>query len=482
MGHVDHGKTTLLDYIRKSNVAAREAGGITQGIGAYEITHTPRINADHTQNNAEKTQQESAISQRLTFIDTPGHEAFMKMRERGATIADIAILVVAADDGVQPQTKEAIRIIKEAELPYIVAINKIDKNNADIERVKTELLQNEVLLEGYGGSTSFQPISAKAGTGIEELLDLILLTAEVEGLTYTPTLPAEGFILEAKRDNKIGNIVTVIIKNGTLKIGDDIATISAVGKIKGLKNFLNESVKTLSPSSPAVILGFEALPAVGEEFTIGKKPAVPLAAKKKVLTGTDKSRLNFIIKANVAGSLEALAEAVKKLKTPDGKVINIVDEGVGEVTDGDAKLAVSTNATIIAFKVKITSAARMQIQAYRVPVFESEIIYELLEAIEKNFAAAQKQIVAGDLEILAVFDQKNILKQIVGGKVISGIIKNQSPLEVHRRNKKIGIGKLVNLQQGKKDMQEAGVGSECGMLVNADVTIAAGDHIITRSA
>src|SRR3989344_4934266 len=207
MGHVDHGKTTLLDYIRKSNVAAREAGGITQGIGAYEITHTPRINADHTQNNAEKTQQESAISQRLTFIDTPGHEAFMKMRERGAAIADFAILVVAADDGVQPQTKEAIRIIKEAELPYIVAINKIDKNNADIERVKTELLQNEVLLEGYGGSTSFQPISAKAGTGIEELLDLIHLTAEVEGLTYTPTLPAEGFILEAKRDNKIGNIV-----------------------------------------------------------------------------------------------------------------------------------------------------------------------------------------------------------------------------------------------------------------------------------
>lgn len=474
MGHVDHGKTTLLDYIRKSNVAAKEAGGITQGVGAYEIIHN---------------------KERITFIDTPGHEAFTKMRSRGALIADIAILVVAADDGVNVQTKEAIKIIQDAKIPYVVAINKIDKNNSDIERVKTELMKANVLIEGYGGSISVQPISAKTGENINELLDLILLTAEVEELTCDPKATGCGIILEVKMDSKCGVLITAIIKDGTLRAGDMIQAGSpasggtVVGKIKGLKNFLGESVKELTACSPAVILGFETLPKIGDPFVSGssvtevaeaakvfavRKPATPIGA-------VDAGKINFILKANLSGSLEALTEAVKKIQAPGGKAVNIIAESVGDVTDGDANMASTTGAIIIAFKVKILPQAQTIIRNFAIKIYESEIIYELLDSIIDDMTGRRKLIAVGDLEILAVFDQKDKTKQVIGGKVVAGEIKNQSVFEIHRRGSVQGSGKIVNLQQSRKDAQVVAMPLECGLLVSSDIPVNKGDHLIVRS-
>jgi translation initiation factor IF-2 len=248
MGHVDHGKTTLLDYIRKTRVAEREAGGITQATGAYEIEYKGK---------------------KITFIDTPGHQAFTQMRQRGAHIADLAVLVVAADDGVKPQTKEAIEILQQTKTPFVVAINKIDKNNADVDRTKQSLTAAGVLLEKYGGDISWVEISAKEGTGVDELLDHILLMAEMEELTYNPLVAGRGYVLESRRDGQQGITVSVIIKDGIARAGEKICTLSACGKIRSLETFLRERVKELSPSSPAWIVGFETLPEVGEEFVIG---------------------------------------------------------------------------------------------------------------------------------------------------------------------------------------------------------------------
>ncbi len=464
MGHVDHGKTTLLDFIRKSNTAAREAGGITQAVGAYEIEHN---------------------KERITFIDTPGHEAFTKMRSRGAQIADIAILVVAADDGVNVQTKEAIKIIVESELPYIVAINKIDVAGANVEKAKSSLLQAGVLLEGMGGGISFQPVSAKTGEGVTELLDLILLTADVEELTCDLTAPAEGFILEAHMGSG-GGTVTAIIKNGTLRAGDAIATPTATGKVKGLKDFQAKAAKELLPCSPAVILGFESLPAIGDPFATGDKiidlPKAPAATQHNggaaMIAGTTK--MNLILKAGVAGGLEALSDAVKKLKVPGNTNLVIASEGVGEITDGDVKQAISTNGIVVGFKVKITPAAKTLLTAQRIKLFQSDIIYELLESLEEELSGKKRQMIAADLEILAVFDQKNNGAQIIGGKVTAGELKNQSEVEIHRKGAQIGTGKITNLQQSKKDVSTVVAGLECGMLFSSSILVVKGDHLIAR--
>ncbi|MDE2001411.1 MAG: GTP-binding protein, partial [Patescibacteria group bacterium] len=320
VGHVDHGKTSLLDYIRKTTVAAKEAGGITQSVGAYEIEYNNR---------------------KVTFIDTPGHEAFSKMRVRGAHVADVAILVVAADDGVKPQTKEALKALTDSQTPFVVALTKIDKSTADVEKAKGDLAANGVFLEGYGGNVSFQGVSSKTGEGIGELLDLILLTADVEDLSYNPDANASGMILEAKRDSKRGNTVTVILKDGTLRRGDMIATPSAKGKVKILENFLGESVAELKPSSPAVIMGFEELPAVGEAFAAGKLPQETLDAVVKKMsprvTGSkakDDQTVRVILKADSAGSLEALNDLLLQIPIMKDQRLEVIGQSVGEVTDG----------------------------------------------------------------------------------------------------------------------------------------------------
>lgn len=474
MGSVDHGKTTLLDFIRKTNVAAKEAGGITQSAGAYEIEHN---------------------GERVTFIDTPGHEAFAKMKERGAKIADIAILVVASDDGVQPQTKEAIKIIQAAKIPFIVAINKIDKV-PDTGNVKNELMLAGVLLEGYGGNTSNQPISAKTGEGVNELLDLILLTAEVENLTYDPKAEAQGFILEAKMDSRRGVVATAIIKNGAIRQGDHIKTQDAFGKIKILENFLGKPIKEAAPASPVRILGFETLPKVGEEFLAGPdvKPSSPsLPAGKagapmvkpapkpfSVKTASEKQgSVRLILKADVTGSLEALAELIRTFPKKEDRSIEIIDEGVGDITDGDVQLAISTKAIIVGFKVDANKAAENLARAQNITIVQSEIIYELLKAVEEALSSFGKKLARAKLQILAVFSAKGT-KQVIGGKVTEGVVSNNSVLEVERKNQVIGTGKIINLQQGKKDAKSVPATNECGLLFDSQTEIKVEDVLVVR--
>lgn len=467
MGHVDHGKTTLLDYIRKTSVAAKEAGGITQSVGAYEITHN---------------------SQLITFIDTPGHEAFSKMRSRGAKVADIAILVVAADDSVKPQTKEAIKIIKNAKTPFIVAINKIDKAPENVERVKNDLMKESVLLEGFGGDISYHPISAKTGQGVNELLDLILLTAEtaVEDLNYDPSAPAKGFILESKLEAKQGIMATAILKDGTLKTGDEISTGSAAGRIKILKNFLGEKIDSAIPSSPVRILGFETLPKVGDEFIVGGKvkaaglevrlPNIDANVRKSDLPVNS---IRVILKGDVSGSLEALAEVVRNLPKPEGAALEIIDESVGDISDGDVKLAISTKAIIIGFRVKVAKPAESLAKSQGAKIVQSEIIYELIKAVEEMLKGAGKEQVRGDLEILAVFGKKQG-KQIVGGKVVVGEIRNNAVVEIQKKGQVVGSGKIINLQQAKRDAQKVEAGNECGLLMDTKTAMQVGDHLILR--
>ncbi len=463
VGHVDHGKTSLLDYIRKSNVAAKEAGGITQSVGAYEIEHEGR---------------------KITFIDTPGHEAFSKMRVRGANVADVAILVVAADEGVKPQTKEALKALLVSETPYVVALTKTDKNTADIEKVQNELGANEVFLEGRGGSIGWHGVSSKTGEGVKELLDLVLLTYDVEDLSYDPNANASGMILEAKLENKRGNTVTVILKNGTLRKGDLIATASAKGKVKVLENFLAKQVAELVPSSPAVIFGFEELPAVGEEFQAGKLSAKEMEAVVKKassrVTGSktkDDQTVRLILKADVAGSLEALNDLLHKIPITQGQRLEVISQSVGEISDGDVKDALATGAFIIGFKSYPSRAAENLARVHDIRIVTDEIIYKLLELIEKMFLEMREGKHSGELQILATFSAKGDV-QTIGGKVTRGKILNKAWLEVKREGKILGKGKVVSLQQNKKDANMVPDGSECGMLFDCPVKIEIGDLLL----
>lgn len=453
MGHIDHGKTTLLDYIRKSNVAAKEAGGITQSIGAYEITHTRKI----------------------TFIDTPGHEAFSKMRARGSQVADLAILVVAADEGVKPQTKEAISHIQTAKIPFIVAINKIDKPNLNLEKVKNELTGAGVLLEGYGGNVSWQAVSAKTGQGVSELLDLILLAAEMENLKYNPQQPGRGIIIEARIDNRRGGIVSVIVKDGVLRTGQEIATLTSRGKIKSLENFLGEKVDSLEPSAPALILGFGVLPQIGEEFltgeaAVGSKEIFQKMTEKLPAIPSDKDsqKIKFILKAENAGELEALSGVIKNI--PSEKPLVILSQGIGKINENDWKLAVDSQALIIGFRAGLDRTAENLSRIFPVKVITSDIIYELVKKIEEYLAAAVGVNVSGELEVLAIFGKK-----IIGGRIIKGVIKNQQKFEVWRQEQKISEGRILNIQEQRKDVAEAGAGKEVGLLIEADAIIKVGD-------
>ncbi|KKS25589.1 MAG: Translation initiation factor IF-2 [Candidatus Wolfebacteria bacterium GW2011_GWA2_42_10] len=428
LGHVDHGKTSLLDFIRKTNFVAREAGGITQSIGAYEIIHNGK---------------------KITFIDTPGHEAFSKMRSRGAIAADLAILVVAADDGVKPQTKESIEILNSAKTPFVVAVNKIDKSNADIEKTINDLTANGVLLEGRGGNVSWQAISAKTGQGVDELLDLVLLAAEMENLTYNPDADAGGVIIEAKSDNRRGIVVSVIAENGILKIGDKIATFGAGGKIKILENFLGEKTAELRPSSPALIFGFENLPQVGET----------------------------ILKADVSGSLEILSEIIKN--TDFGNIkINILKESIGEITDGDVKDAVNSNAVIVAFKTKINKVAESFVKAQNIKIISSGIIYELIDLLKQEARLLEKPLPQAELEILKIFSSPKGKKQLIGGRVVTGVIKNNIRLKIVRENNEIGTGKISSLRRQKQTVNEVKTEEECGLMFESDILIKEGDHLL----
>jgi translation initiation factor IF-2 len=492
MGHVDHGKTTLLDYVRSMtyaarsavksgapgqifqrknrevaprSVAEREAGGITQAVGAYEITHNDR---------------------RITFIDTPGHEAFSAMRSRGALIADLAILVVAADEGVKPQTKEAIKILEETKTPFVVGINKIDRTNGSMEKAKNDLLAAGVLLEGFGGQVSYHGISAKTGDGVGDLLDLVLLAADMEGLTYDPASPASGYVLEARRDPRRGIEATVIVKNGILKRNDPIATPGATGTVKILEDFMGNPVESLAPSAPALVIGFDSLPGIGEEFSadISKfknfdisKSAVPSFSKK------NPGGLVLMLKASDAGSLEALSMVARAIGIEKQKNINIVQESVGDITDSDVRTAAATGAIIVAFKNRVEKGAQNLVESQHVTVIASKVVYDIVKAIEDLLTGGGLAAAMGTLDVLAVFNQEKLDKQLVGGRITSGVFRAKAPFEIFRgagSQEPLGVGKVLTLRENKTEITQAENGKEIGVIASAALMIEVGDILVIR--
>jgi translation initiation factor IF-2 len=479
VGHVDHGKTTLLDYIRKStyetraassggeprSVAEREAGGITQAISAYEIEHKGK---------------------RMTFIDTPGHEAFQAMRVRGANVANLAILVVAADEGVKPQTAEAIKALEETKTPFVVAVNKVDKEGADIERVKQELSSAGIFLEGYGGQVSFQPISAKTGKGVNELLELLLLAWELEEATYDPGAPASGFVLEARINSKRGIEVAVIITEGTLRKGDEIVTTTASGKVKILENFRGEQVKELEPSSPAVIIGFDDLPAVGEQFTAGAGASARLQGGPRERSVSQAlgqpiegdGALTVVLKASDAGSLEALSQIVRSIESE--KPIRVLGESVGDVVDADVKLAIPTKGVVVGFKSKVQKSAKIFADAQKVGIVTSDIVYKLVEAVEEVIRGGAQAAPTVIVEVLAVFNKEKLDKQLVGGRVTEGTVRVKQQFELSRGKEIVGQGRVLSLREVKRQVDEMSAPKECGLLVSCSCEVAVGDTIVVR--
>ncbi len=455
MGHVDHGKTKLLDAIRKTNVAAGEAGGITQHIGAYQINHQGKI---------------------ITFIDTPGHEAFTAMRNRGAKIADIAILVVAADDGVKPQTVEAYRIIEAAKLPFVVAINKIDKAEANIENTKQQLAnQLKIIPEDWGGKIVCVPISAKEIKGIDELLNMLLLTAEMieDNIKANYKAEAIGTIIDSRIDKGEGPVATVLIQNGTLKVGDSLCfNNNFYGKVRALKDYRGQNVAFATPSMPVKIIGLKIAPVIGDILQVGqgerisfKRIKTDQTVKTEELADEKIKKINLMIKSDVLGSGEAIEGSLAKIDNL-GIKINVISKGLGNITEGDINRAETNRAKIIGFNVKINPFALELAREKNVAVKIYKIIYELINDINAQAEALIepeiKKVYLGKVKVLAIFRTETD-GQIVGGKVIEGKVELGSRLEIIRDQQIIGQGELIKLQSGKQNMtivetnQEAGI-------------------------
>ena len=488
LGHVDHGKTTLLDYVRKTNVVEKESGGITQHIGAYQIEHPS-----------------TSSGQVITFIDTPGHEAFSQMRSRGAKVADIAILVVAAEEGIKPQTKEVISHIKKFKIPGVVAINKIDKPVANPEKVIGELAKEGIVVESQGGKIPSVNISAKTGQGVDELLEILLLVAELEELKADPKKPASGVVIESYLDSQRGPTATLLVREGTLKKGDIVACGDSYGRVRILEDFQRNFIKEALPSTPAVVVGLNQVSTVGEKFGVvgsedearekanqqRKKPVqtrqdVPTsggieadreeeAAKEK--KAVEQKALNIILKADVRGSLEAIEGTFENIEQEEVSV-NVLKSEVGDISESDIKLAYSTNSTIIGFRVKapifIFNLAKRQ--AVRIKTFD--VIYELVEEVKKGLVKIlEPEIVReelGKLKVIAIF-RKEKSRMIVGGKVTSGKVENKALIDVIRNKEKITKGRITQLQHNKKDVPEVEKGKEAGILFEGEPIIEEGD-------
>jgi len=468
LGHVDHGKTSLLNAIRKIQFSEEKPGGaITQHVGAFEV-----------EKNGKK----------ITFLDTPGHEAFSAIRERGAKIADIAVLVVAGDEGIKPQTKEAILHIKKAQIPLIVAINKIDKPNADPEKIKRELIKEEIIVESMGGKVPSVSLSAKTGQGIDELLELILIIAEMEELKTDLSAPVEGVVIESYLDSKRGILATLILTQGKLKRGQIIGTNNSFGRIKNLEDFQGNSIVEALPSQPTVVLGFELAPKVGEKIKIFDTiEEAKNNLKKEEKTGSEvieiqnkQKVLNLILKADVLGSIEAIENILKKL--PQEKVVlRILKSELGEVTESDLKFSKQANAKILAFRVKTNPLAQKMAEKEKIKIMQFEIIYDLVEGIrnlmERIMEPEIVRINLGKIKTLVVFmSDKN--RQIVGGKVIEGEVKKGTMIEILREEEVVGKGRIVNLQKNKKDADKGIKGEEVGILYEGTERIKEGDLLI----
>ncbi len=469
MGHVDHGKTSLLDAIRKTNVTEREAGGITQHIGAYMV---------------------SASGEKITFLDTPGHEAFTSMRMRGAQSTDIAILVVAADDGVMPQTVEAISHAKAAGVEIIVAVNKIDKESANIERVKQELVEHELIAEDWGGTTAFVPVSAHTGQGIEDLLEMILLTAEVMELKANPNREARGIVIEAQLDKGRGPVATVLVQKGTLHVGDSIAVGKAYGKVRAMVDDKGRRVKEATPSTPVEILGLNEVPEAGEVFLVtdNDKEARNIAeiyikqSREKLLADT-KSRLsldglfdqiqagnikelNLIVKADVQGSVEAVKQSLLKLSNEE-VAIRIIHGGVGAINESDVSLASASNAIIIGFNVRPDPMAKDMADTEGVDLRLYKVIYNAIEDVEAAMKGmldpVYEEKVIGHAEVRQTFKASGV-GTIAGSYVLDGKILRGSKARITRDGEQIFEGELASLKRFKDDVKEVKAGYECGLV------------------
>lgn len=465
MGHVDHGKTTLLDAIRKTNVVAGEAGGITQAIGAYSVKYN---------------------NKNVTFIDTPGHAAFTEMRARGASITDIVIIIVAADDGVMPQTKEAIDHAKAAGVPIIVAINKIDKPEANVERIMTALVENGLTPEEWGGDIIVNKISAKTGVGIDELLENILLVAEMQEYKANPSRYATGAVIESKKDNKVGSVVSLLIQNGTLRLGDPIVIGNYYGKVRTLKDDKGNNIVEAKPSTPVEVTGISEVPSAGDKFMAfeSEKQAKEIAHERE-LRGKEKvtnlsgmsledlfgrikegqKEINIVLKADVNGSLEAVRNALEKIDV-EGVKVSVIRGGVGAITESDVVLASASHAIIIGFNVRGSNATLDIAKQYGIEIKTYDIIYKVVEDVEKAMKGMLEpefeEHVIGTAEIRQIFKFSKV-GLIAGCHVTSGVIKNNLKARIIRDDIIVYNGTVASLQHEKDQVKEVKKDMDCGM-------------------
>ncbi len=472
MGHIDHGKTTILDWYRKANVVKSESGGITQHIGAYEIIHNDKT---------------------ITFIDTPGHEAFSKIRLRGARIADIAVLVIAADEGIKPQTKEAIEIIQQSQIPFVIACNKTDKPEANPEHVKQDLARENILVESYGGKVPSVEVSARTGKNMDLLLETIVLLAELQELKAVANKNAIGAVLETHRDPKRGISATLLVQDGTLKRHDIIVMDRNIETIKILDNFLGAHTDHLGPSSPALVAGLSHVPTIGEPFlAFSSKPKAqeylkqlpPLQEETKkvaiaaVVGENEKLIFNIILKSDMVGSKEALEESLKKLES-DAVGIAIIRSEVGDINEDDVKLAMATHLiTIVGFKVRIDPSVRELAHNQNIHIVSGDVIYHLLDEvksrIEEMIPPIIQRVVLGKIKILKLF-KKDGNKQVIGGRVDEGIAHKKALANIIRGKDVLGNATILQLQREKREVEEVTQGNECGILADSPISIREGD-------
>lgn len=475
MGHVDHGKTTLLDHLRHSRIAAKEAGGITQHIGAYQVDFQ---------------------GQPITFIDTPGHAAFSKMRAHGASITDIVILVVAADDGVKPQTKEAVRLIKQGNLPVIVAINKMDLKTAVPEMVKAQLVEEGLNVEGYGGNVPFVEISAREGTGVDRLLETILLLAELEELKADLNAPLEAVVLESALKRNQGPMATVLVTNGTLKQGEEIRTVGldrvVDGKVKRLMNDVGKIVPTAGPSQAVEVLGFNDVPPAGVVLThpdtveaiqaaLTDRTVLQAAAAEKVakskttsdeMSDEEKPEIRIILLADTQGSLEAIAQNLSD-------EVTIIHASTGEVSESDVLMAQNTKSLIIAFNVKVNTSAKRLAEIEKVKIVSYKIIYELLEEFEQKVLKLLEPTIdeeeVGIAKVKAIFDIRG--EKIAGCVVTKGAMSVSDKVHLKRNDQIVADARIVSLKQGKVDVKKVEENNECGLVLKPELDLKENDYI-----
>lgn len=464
LGHVDHGKTTLLDFIRKSSVAAKEHGGITQHIGAYQVEYDGKL---------------------ITFIDTPGHAAFEKMRSRGANVADIAVLVVAVDDGIMPQTVEAIKHIQSAKVPMIVAVNKIDLPGVDktvqLQKIKKQLSDSNVLVEEYGGDVPIVEISAKSGVGVDKLLEMISLVAELHELKGDPSLAPAGVVIESNLDKFKGPIATILIRNGILKKGMQIMVGGVKGKVRGMFDFNGKNMDFAGPSTPVEVLGLESVPFVGallgQESLKPKDTTIVSSLVEKLRAGEDKS-LKLVVKADKQGSLEAIIDGLQKFNKEE-KLVDIVGSGTGDIGEADIKLAATVKAIVLGFNVKVAPTASKLAENENVLIRTYNIIYELMdemeEVIEGMVRPGQIEETLGKASIIAQFPGRD--GKVAGCRVTEGYFSRGIKVKILREGEEIGQSKVLTIRKVKEEVNKVEKGSDCGITFDTQIDFEVGDIV-----